>query len=587
MEKTKSFLVALLSAILGIIPTETYAKVSATTKAHVAGKIAPLYAQNANNKKLKVVTLSLLADIQNETNALNSGNAKALNLTLKSLTEQDFTGVLAVLKSALKQYPNQDELLAIQESVQSTYDFLDFSNDPSQGIDPTTCVPKPNQVNAVVAQPKPVKQPPAPKPTKIKEVHIAKNSPDIAGVGTHVKQLLAQGYNSDEILVVFDIDGTLTNYSEPSNNPGPNFPPRKNAVKLVQDLHQQGIPLIASSAYHQFNASIKKLEDLGLTQEFGVKQSSKAHYPKLNLTKENQYTGNSFGFDYYKEGNVVSVSHSGNNYYIKKALSPGIALDAAAQKKIKRVIFVDDNPKYIQEFSKDLKTFRPLGPNVEQVDYFNLTAVNGSAHAAAPALHGGAPAPQGHIAGPAFDPSQKGKGGGGAIAYAKPNGNSTYVLLGKERGGPDAGTWCIPLGSVDRGETFYEGAAREFHEETAGLYSNNPNRLKGLKYALSRTMDFNDPTKVYSQTVAFALPVPFIPARNFTRSANMHPNRHYREMSDYMWVKVDDIEQAIIQGKNEFNAKSPSGHFNRIKLRPIARKLFKEAHQSGLLQSIK
>jgi 8-oxo-dGTP pyrophosphatase MutT (NUDIX family) len=71
------------------------------------------------------------------------------------------------------------------------------------------------------------------------------------------------------------------------------------------------------------------------------------------------------------------------------------------------------------------------------------------------------------------------KGAGISLFYVDEI-NKVSVFLGKRTRNPGKGKWSFPGGKVEKGESFYDGAVREFKEETGFILSELGNTLTGV-----------------------------------------------------------------------------------------------------------
>jgi hypothetical protein len=187
------------------------------------------------------------------------------------------------------------------------------------------------------------------------------NVDDIRRVLSHVQELIQTGMDPEEILVEFDIDGVLTNYSEPKvlqNQKEIRL--RTHALDVVNELRELGVDLIASSAHGDFRGTLDKLRHIGLDEQFKVSGC------KIETGIYQTHQGEDL--EYSRCGSVVSVKSPKDRGYKRKAFSP-IVGRGDNLKKVKRVVYVDDRLDFILQFKKD----KASALRDKNVDYFNLT----------------------------------------------------------------------------------------------------------------------------------------------------------------------------------------------------------------------
>src|SRR5208283_2815476 len=86
----------------------------------------------------------------------------------------------------------------------------------------------------------------------------------LSNVGDYIQKELSI-FKPEDILVIFDVDGTLTDEGEPS---GKKAAPRDHSIALVKKLKVQGVQLVASSAWDDFKSVVVRVDQLGLAECF-------------------------------------------------------------------------------------------------------------------------------------------------------------------------------------------------------------------------------------------------------------------------------------------------------------------------------
>ena len=214
-----------------------------------------------------------------------------------------------------------------------------------------------------------------------------------------IENLIKNNVLGDEILLIFDLDGTLTDKPEPAL--GIPVQARENALAFAQFAKTHGVNTFISSAWDIFAETLYRIDKLGLSELF---LTTKANYLRkeiddfidtgadkkafksmfsnvvlksdsilsehLDLSKtiigsaDDQYSF--ITINYCHLGNVVSVRDSdlGNftpQFYRNKALSPLVACPDLDYKKIKHVIFVEDSRHNINYFVSDIQRLWKMG----------------------------------------------------------------------------------------------------------------------------------------------------------------------------------------------------------------------------------
>ena len=167
-----------------------------------------------------------------------------------------------------------------------------------------------------------------------------------------VSQLL-ESVDPKKIVFIFDVDGTLTDEELPSG--GLPYPRSSPMINFVRALHSLGVTMIASSAWDQFDHTVKKIRQLGLGDIFNAKG------PRLP-TKEASIKGRRFEAD--SLGNIISVRDTGSTsrYYRAKFVSTFFVDDESAMKgafPFSHVFFLDDSDRNVGQFLLDFEYFFP------------------------------------------------------------------------------------------------------------------------------------------------------------------------------------------------------------------------------------
>lgn len=211
-----------------------------------------------------------------------------------------------------------------------------------------------------------------------------------------------------------------------------------------------------------------------------------------------------------------------------------------------------------------------------------------------------------------FNPDSRGKGAAGGLIYTqvkdRNNQLSTYVLLGKEKYGADKNTWCMMMGSVDivngQRDTYLNTALHEIFEESAEVYQVDRKTLKNSSFTVIQEKGKQGSGQ---NIVTYFVNLPFKPGKTFRDALQSNSlGIHSKEMSDYTWVKLDDLKNAltktpiqitsqhngrqIVSKTAQFKAISPgdaqNGSIKNITLRPIAYKILKQALNEGHLDRL-
>lgn len=204
---------------------------------------------------------------------------------------------------------------------------------------------------------------------------------EINDVGIFLMAMLNTGVKAEEVLVLFDVDGTLTNCSEPKRNKS-DYPPRKDALELLQWAKSQQMHLVVSSAARNFVNTLRKLRFLGLAETLGTPLNLiSASQPEILHTSHWENNNNTLlkeKFISYQSGSVISVRKAGaEKVFMNKAHAIMYSKPREILNGIKRIVVIDDREDYLHKISSDLKTyFNDYYLKLEQIDYWKLTAVS-------------------------------------------------------------------------------------------------------------------------------------------------------------------------------------------------------------------
>ncbi|MFZ9595116.1 MAG: hypothetical protein ACO3A2_03470 [Bdellovibrionia bacterium] len=188
----------------------------------------------------------------------------------------------------------------------------------------------------------------------------------LSRVSQHIRDLIQSGTAAQEILVIFDVDGVLTNDSDPKKKADSEvFQIRSEVKKVLDDLLTFGVKIQASSAHASFSGTLSKLRSIGLSREFEIDDCREE---KIR-TGEVEIEGETLQYSHC--GRVISVKGKSDRGYKRKAFAARLGLQSSEFSKVRRVAFVDDRADFIMQFKNDQVS--ALGDKI--VDYFKMTPV--------------------------------------------------------------------------------------------------------------------------------------------------------------------------------------------------------------------
>lgn len=183
---------------------------------------------------------------------------------------------------------------------------------------------------------------------------------------TDMSELIAElrkNYKADEILIVSDLDGTLTTNQIPHDNLQAEAQPKGDDPKWIKRLIQEGYKVVISSANNDFDRTLKSLEDLGLTQVLNVGERSGVSYKKGTSAAGREVVG-------YVNGNVASYrlidpKAAVPQYFRDKGIAPTLVYKSEDLKGVKAIVFFDDSADNIQFFKNNVTDYHSMVyPNV-------------------------------------------------------------------------------------------------------------------------------------------------------------------------------------------------------------------------------
>ena len=161
----------------------------------------------------------------------------------------------------------------------------------------------------------------------------------------------------NNFLIISDVDGTLTPDPKPRGNGRMDVKAsaKSDEVWLLKQLRDEGVNIILSSAWDNFERTKKTIEDIGLAEFLEDNQPER----NMKLIK--------------KIGLVASVSMDPKSRYFRnKAYAPLQVLSKEKRDKIRHIIFCDDSAENMLTFRADMRVLFNNGnyPNLESVQYF-------------------------------------------------------------------------------------------------------------------------------------------------------------------------------------------------------------------------
>lgn len=168
----------------------------------------------------------------------------------------------------------------------------------------------------------------------------------VTSIKDKVVSLQGQGANPEDIVVVWDFHGVITEQGKPKEGVESTLNP--GAIDVLDYLHSQHIPQVISTAWHKPYAVQEDLIRLQVALYFEADNIERKLPEKVILGKKKSLEG-------HKIGRVTALREQEDfpsPYFLKKAFGaqwcfPGI--------NFRHIIFVDDDNKNLRIFKNDFK----------------------------------------------------------------------------------------------------------------------------------------------------------------------------------------------------------------------------------------
>ncbi|MBW8310063.1 MAG: hypothetical protein K0M45_10610 [Candidatus Paracaedibacteraceae bacterium] len=205
--------------------------------------------------------------------------------------------------------------------------------------------------------------------------------PSISEMTAQIYNFLQSGRAPEEISVVLDVDGTLTNQADPTSiKPEDIVVERGAAVKFVQWLIRQKINVVFASAWHKiiegdplagFRETLGRLEKLGfkdLLAEGATVRGEEWEEKSLSVMA----SGHAVSVK-DRAATAVPGSFRKDIYYRQKAYALW-CFDKNIADKTKAIFFADDSRGNTERFKSDILDAWPsLYPNLQEIYIYTLT----------------------------------------------------------------------------------------------------------------------------------------------------------------------------------------------------------------------
>lgn len=185
-------------------------------------------------------------------------------------------------------------------------------------------------------------------------------SKDLEDIKTYTGNLLKEGVLPKSILLVLDVDGVITNYSNPKDALSPeSIGARGESVSFIINMITLGVNIVLSSGWPCFEETLQRLRNIGLEERLQI--SNADSYTK----NDNHMLFEDICTKFCCFGLVASVSYSdmstmcfGKSYYHQKAFAYKLVYPELEEDRITHVIFGDDSDQAVWDFEKDFNILK-------------------------------------------------------------------------------------------------------------------------------------------------------------------------------------------------------------------------------------
>lgn len=186
--------------------------------------------------------------------------------------------------------------------------------------------------------------------------NMPKNFEDIK---IYTEKLLEKGVQPQSILLILDVDGTVTNFSNPTESPNQeDIKARGDSVSFIEKMVTVGVNIVLSSAWPSFEETLQRLKNLHLEEILKIPNALPWAYQDTHMLY------NDINIKYCHAGLVASVGYFVPlgffkvPHYYQKAFAYKLVYPDLNEHTITHVIFGDDNEQPIKDFERDINTLK-------------------------------------------------------------------------------------------------------------------------------------------------------------------------------------------------------------------------------------
>ena len=173
-------------------------------------------------------------------------------------------------------------------------------------------------------------------------------------VKIYTEKLLNNNVLPESILLILDVNGTLTNFTNPNHSlNSKNIQARGEAVPFVKNMVDKGVRIVISSAWHSFEETLERLRHLSLEEVLKIPST------QPYVQNDDYILFNDIHVKFCALGLVASIGYLANtSYYSRKAFAYKLVYPDLNEDTITHVVVGDDNEQTIKDFGLDLNILK-------------------------------------------------------------------------------------------------------------------------------------------------------------------------------------------------------------------------------------
>ncbi len=186
-------------------------------------------------------------------------------------------------------------------------------------------------------------------------------SKDLEDIKAYTGNLLKEGVLPKSILLVLDVDGVITNYSNPKDALSPeSIGARGESVSFIINMIALGVNIVLSSGWPCFEETLQRLRNIGLEAILQIPSIESCAKNDNHILFEDIPT------NCCHAGLVASVSYHDTfissldkpSYYHQKAFAYKFVYPELEEHTITHLVFGDDSDQAVKDFERDFNVLK-------------------------------------------------------------------------------------------------------------------------------------------------------------------------------------------------------------------------------------